>query len=72
MELILEDAVFGTMAVSAGPAECMRAKDGRIAAGGSVWEIRAVAAPGGAVVRLGGATVIPGLGPPADVGRPLR
>jgi predicted amidohydrolase YtcJ len=61
MELIVEDAVFVTMAASAGPAGCMLVRDGRIAAVGSAGEIRAVAAPGARVVRLGGATVIPGL-----------
>jgi predicted amidohydrolase YtcJ len=61
MELIVEDAVFVTMAASAAPAGCMLVRDGRIAAVGSVGEIRAVAAPGARVVGLGGATVIPGL-----------
>jgi predicted amidohydrolase YtcJ len=61
MELILEDAVFVTMAASARPAGCMLVRDGRITAVGSAGEIRAVAAPGASVVRLGGATVIPGL-----------
>src|SRR5258708_8395241 len=61
MELIVEDAVFVTMAASAGPAGCMLVRDGRIAAVGSAGEIRAVAAPGARVVRLGGATVVPGL-----------
>ena len=61
MELIVEDAVFVTMAESAGPTGCMLVRDGRIAAVGSAEEIRAVAAPGAGVVRLGGATIIPGL-----------
>jgi predicted amidohydrolase YtcJ len=61
MELIVEDAVLVTMAASAGPAGCMLVRDGRIAAVGSAEEIRAAAAPGARAVRLGGATVIPGL-----------
>ncbi|HUZ35743.1 MAG TPA: amidohydrolase [Streptosporangiaceae bacterium] len=61
MELIVEDAVFVTMAASAGLARSMLVRDGRIAAVGSADEVRAVAAPGAAVVPLGGATVIPGL-----------
>jgi predicted amidohydrolase YtcJ len=61
VELVVEDAVFVTMAASAGPAGCMLVRDGRIAAVGSAEEIRAAAAPGARVIRLGGATVIPGL-----------
>ena len=61
MELIVEDAVFVTMAAGAGLARSMLVRDGRIAAVGSADEVRAVAAPGAAVVPLGGATVIPGL-----------
>src|SRR6266545_4959074 len=61
MELILEDAVFVTMAAGTGPAGCMLVRDDRIAAAGSAEEIHAVAAPGARVVRCGGATVIPGL-----------
>jgi predicted amidohydrolase YtcJ len=60
MELVLEDAVFVTMAATADPARCMLVRDGRIAAVGSAGEVRAAAA-GARVVRLGGATVIPGL-----------
>ncbi|MFI5079724.1 MAG: amidohydrolase family protein, partial [Streptosporangiales bacterium] len=61
MELILEDAVIVTMAAGAGPAGCMLVRDDRIAAVGSAGEIRAAASPGARVVRLGGATVVPGL-----------
>jgi predicted amidohydrolase YtcJ len=59
VELVLEDAVFITMA--SGLAESMLVRDGRIAAVGSAEEVRAAAAPGAPVVRLGGATVVPGL-----------
>ena len=60
MELIIEDAVMVTMAPGAGPADAMLIRDGRIAAVGQAETVRA-AAPGAEVVRLGGATVIPGL-----------
>ncbi len=60
MELIIEDAVIVTMAPGAGPADAMLIRDGRIAAVGHAETVRA-AAPGAEVVRLGGATVIPGL-----------
>ena len=60
MELIVEDAVFITMAPDAGPADGMLIRDGRIAAIGRAEAVRA-AAPRAEVVRLGGATVIPGL-----------
>jgi predicted amidohydrolase YtcJ len=60
MELVVEDAVFVTMAAGAEPAECMLVRDGRIAAIGRAETVRA-AAPAAEVVRLGGATVIPGL-----------
>src|ERR1700680_3438959 len=53
MELIVEDAVFVTMAASAAPAGCMLVRDGRIAAVGSAGEIRAGAGPGGGGGRLG-------------------
>jgi predicted amidohydrolase YtcJ len=61
MDLILQDAVFVTMAASARPAGCMLVRDGRIAAVGSAEEVRAAAAPGARIVRLGGATIVPGL-----------
>ncbi len=66
MELLLEDAVIITMAGHAGPArarpaQAMLVRDGRIAAVGSAEQVRAAAAPGARVVRLDGATVIPGL-----------
>ena len=61
MNLVLEDGVFVTMAsAGAGPAEAMLIRDGRIAAVGRAATVRA-AAPGAQVVRLGGATVVPGL-----------
>ncbi len=60
MELIIEDAVIVTMAPGAGPADAMLIRDGRIAAVGQAGTVRA-AAPGAEMVRLGGATVIPGL-----------
>jgi len=60
MDLVVEDGVFVTMAADAGPAESMLIRDGRIAAVGQAGTVRA-AAPGAEVVRLGGATVIPGL-----------
>ena len=48
------------MAPGAGPAGSMLIRDGRIAAVGQAEAVRA-AANGADVVRLGGATVIPGL-----------
>jgi predicted amidohydrolase YtcJ len=60
VELIVEDAVIVTMAPGAGPADGMLIRDGRIAAVGQAATVQA-AAPGAEVVRLGGATVIPGL-----------
>jgi predicted amidohydrolase YtcJ len=59
VDLVLEDAVFVTMA--AGLAEGMLVRDGRIAAVGPAEQVRAAAAPGAQVARLGGATVVPGL-----------
>jgi len=59
VELIVEDAEFVTMA-GAG-AESMLVRDGRIAAIGPAAAVRAAAEPGAAVVRLDGATVVPGL-----------
>ena len=61
MELIVEDAEFVTMAGDAGPAQAMLVRDGRIAAVGPASAVRAAASPGARVVRLDGATVIPGL-----------
>ncbi len=61
MDLIVEDAVVVTMAAGAGTAEALLVRDGRIAAVGTVEAVRAAAAPGAAVVRLDGATVVPGL-----------
>src|SRR6516162_6302360 len=61
MELIVEDAEFVTMAAGAGAAHAMLVRDGRIAAVGPAEAVRAAASPGARVVRLDGATVIPGL-----------
>ena len=60
MELVVEDAEFVTMA-PANRAESMLVRDGRITAIGPTAAVRAAAEPGAAVVRLDGATVIPGL-----------
>ena len=60
MELIVEDAEFVTMAPG-GRAESMLVRDGRIAVIGPAAAVRAAAGPGAAVVRLDGATVVPGL-----------
>jgi len=60
MELLVQDGTFVTMAADGEPAEAMLIRDGRIAAIGRAEAVRA-AAPGAEVVRLGGATVIPGL-----------
>ena len=60
MELLVEDAEFVTMA-PAGGAESMLVRDGRITAIGPAAAVRAAAEPGAAMVRLDGATVIPGL-----------
>jgi len=61
MELVVEDGVFVTMAAATGSADGMLIRDGRIAAIGRAEAVRATAAPGAEVVRLGGATVVPGL-----------
>ena len=60
MEFVVEDAEFVTMA-PAGRAESMLVRDGRIAAIGPAAAVRAAAEPGAAVLRLDGATVVPGL-----------
>ena len=60
MEFIVEDADFVTMAPASRP-ESMLVRDGRITAIGPAAAVRAAAEPGAAVVRLDGATVIPGL-----------
>src|SRR5262245_39974765 len=60
VEMIVEDAEFVTMA-PASRAESMLVRDGRITAVGPAAAVRAAAGPGAAVVRLDGATVIPGL-----------
>ena len=65
MELIIEDATIVTMAPGAGAAtataESMLVRDGRIAAVGPSAQVRAAARAHPAVLRLDGATVIPGL-----------
>jgi predicted amidohydrolase YtcJ len=60
VEIVLEDAEFVTMAPASG-AGSMLVRDDRIAAIGPADAVRATAGPGAAVVRLDGATVIPGL-----------
>jgi predicted amidohydrolase YtcJ len=60
VEFVVEDAEFVTMA-PAGRAESMLVRDGRIAAIGPAAAVRAAAEPGAAVLRLDGATVVPGL-----------
>src|SRR5579862_784098 len=60
MELVVEDAVIITMA-SAGAAGALLVRDGRIAAVGTTAQVRAAAGAGAQVVRLDGATVVPGL-----------
>jgi len=70
VELIVEDAEFVTMArvnsalasdTGSSGADSMLVRDGRIAALGPAAAVRAAAQPGAAVLRLDGATVIPGL-----------
>jgi len=70
VELIVEDAEFVTMArvnsalasdTGSSGADSMLVRDGRIAALGPAAAVRAAAPPGAAVLRLDGATVIPGL-----------
>ncbi len=61
MELIVEDADVITMAAGAEPARAMLVRDGRIAAVGVPDEVRAAAGASAQVVRLDGATVVPGL-----------
>ena len=65
MELIVEGAEFVTMAQASDTggsgAESMLVRDGRVAAIGPAAAVRAAAGPGAAVLRLDGATVVPGL-----------
>jgi predicted amidohydrolase YtcJ len=65
MELLVEDADIVTMAPGPGAAteraRCLLIRDGRIAAVGRAEQVRAAAGPDAAVVRLDGATVLPGL-----------
>jgi len=62
MELIVSGAVIVTMAADAGSrAESLLVRDDRIVAVGSAEAVRAMAAPGAKVIRLDGATVVPGL-----------
>jgi predicted amidohydrolase YtcJ len=61
VELVIEDAVVVTMGRGGGTAGAMLVRDGRIATVGDPAEVRAAAAPGTQVARLGGATIVPGL-----------
>jgi predicted amidohydrolase YtcJ len=65
MELLVEDADIVTMAPGPGAAteraRCLLVRDGRIAAVGPAGPVRAAASPDAQVVRLDGATVLPGL-----------
>ena len=61
MEVIVEASSFVTMGPQPEPARSLLVRDGRIAAVGPAEAVRAAAGPGAAVVRLDGATVIPGL-----------
>ena len=61
MDLLLTDADIVTMAAGAGPARSMLVRDDRIVAVGPAEQVRAAAAPAARVVRLDGATVLPGL-----------
>jgi predicted amidohydrolase YtcJ len=62
MELIIEDAVVITMAPGAGPEPgALLVRDGRIAVTGPAEQVRAAAGADAQVVRLDGATVVPGL-----------
>jgi predicted amidohydrolase YtcJ len=62
MELIITDAGIVTMAPGAASvAESMLVRDGVVAAVGPAEAVRAAAGPGAAVLRLDGATVVPGL-----------
>ncbi len=63
MELLIEDADIVTMAAGgqARPARSLLVRDGRIAAVGPAGPVRAAAGPDAQVVRLDGATVLPGL-----------
>jgi len=64
MELLVEEAAFVTMAEDTGPSGpggAMLVRDGRIAAVGPAAAVCAAASPGARVVRLDGATVVPGL-----------
>ncbi len=65
MELLVEDADIVTMAPGPGAATeragCLLVRDGRIAAVGPAGPVRAAAGPDAQVVRLDGATVLPGL-----------
>src|ERR1700759_2199946 len=62
MELVIADARIVTMAPGAGGlAESMLIRDGTVVAVGPAETVRAAASPGAALLRLDGATVIPGL-----------
>jgi predicted amidohydrolase YtcJ len=61
VELLIEDAVIITMAAGAAAAEAMLVRDGAVAAAGPAQQVRAEAGPAAQVVRLDGATIVPGL-----------
>jgi predicted amidohydrolase YtcJ len=61
VEVIVEASSFVTMGPQPEQARSLLVRDGRIAAVGPAEAVRAAASPGAAVVRLDGATVIPGL-----------
>jgi len=61
MDLIVEDCVILPMAGSNPTAAAMLIRDGKIVVVGTVENARSAALPGARVVRLAGATVIPGL-----------
>src|SRR5579863_219551 len=61
MELIVEGAATIVTMAAGGTAEAMLVRDGRIAAVGPAGVVRAAAGPEAQVVRLDGATVVPGL-----------
>ena len=61
MEWLLTDADIVTMPGAPGNARAMLVRDGRVAAVGSSEQVRFVAAPDAQVIRLDGATVLPGL-----------
>jgi predicted amidohydrolase YtcJ len=61
MELIVEDAVVVSMASDSRDADAVLVRDGRVASVGSAEKVRAAARSSPSVVRLSGATIVPGL-----------